>query len=196
MMKPGPAISAEVTSSSFASSATSASARSRGFSPAGLASTIAALVARSPCEGSRGGSTVIAPRLSPPGSVPAASSASSAALRWPAKAAYRVWFSRVAVFMGARIADVHEKGNRLARALAAMQVYTVYTVQNGNGAPCAGRKSPQRNQGRSQDRIDAAGSWLRKYRRRTPVGKRIVRRLCPNGANPTRLFRRLQCSGP
>jgi len=86
-MKPGPAISAEVTASSFDSSATSASARSRGFMPAGLDRTIAALVERSPCEVSRGGSTVIALRFRPPGSVPAASSASSAALRWPAKAA-------------------------------------------------------------------------------------------------------------
>ena len=64
-----------------------ASARARGFIPAGLARTMAALVARSPCEGSRGGSTATAARLSPPGRVPAASSASSAIPIWRPKAA-------------------------------------------------------------------------------------------------------------
>ena len=66
-MKPGPAISALATSSSAASFGAIASASARGLVPARLASTIAALVARSPCAGSRGGSTATAPRSSPGG---------------------------------------------------------------------------------------------------------------------------------
>ena len=58
-MKPGPAISVLVTSGSLPSSAAIFSARSRGFSPASLASAIAALVARSPWLASRGGSTTM-----------------------------------------------------------------------------------------------------------------------------------------
>ena len=57
-MNPGPAISTEVTGGSASSFGLIASASARGFVPAALASTIAALVARSPCDGSRGGSTV------------------------------------------------------------------------------------------------------------------------------------------
>jgi hypothetical protein len=53
----------------------------RGFVPAGFASTMAALVARSPCVGSRGGSTVTAAWSSPRGSCPEAASRSSAAER-------------------------------------------------------------------------------------------------------------------
>ena len=64
-MKPGPATSAPATSSSAASLGTIASASARGLVPARLASTIAALVARSPCAGSRGGSTATAPRSTP-----------------------------------------------------------------------------------------------------------------------------------
>jgi hypothetical protein len=58
-MKPGPATSAFSISGSAASFAAIASASSRGFPPASLASTMAALVANSPCAGSRGGSTVM-----------------------------------------------------------------------------------------------------------------------------------------
>ena len=57
-MKPGPAISTEVTGGRASSLGLIASANARGLVLAGLASTIAALVARSPCAGSRGGSTV------------------------------------------------------------------------------------------------------------------------------------------
>ena len=45
---------------------------SRGFLPAGLASTMAALVAMSPCAASRGGSAVMAEKSSFSGSSPAA----------------------------------------------------------------------------------------------------------------------------
>ena len=64
-MKPGPAISTEVTGGIASSFALISSASERGFVPAGLASTIAALVARSPCAGSRGGSTVTFLRRGP-----------------------------------------------------------------------------------------------------------------------------------
>ena len=57
-MKPGPATSTEMTGGSASSFGLIASASARGFVFAPFASTIAALVARSPCAGSRGGSTV------------------------------------------------------------------------------------------------------------------------------------------
>ena len=57
LMKPGPATSTLSISGSARSLAAIASASSRGFLPASLASTIAALVAMSPWLGSRGGST-------------------------------------------------------------------------------------------------------------------------------------------
>src|SRR5690606_31875161 len=89
-MKPGPAISALVTMASSTSLPTSPSASARGFVPAGLASTRAALVARSPCAGSRGGSTLTPARGTPGGRTPSASSAERAASILAAKAAYRV----------------------------------------------------------------------------------------------------------
>ena len=54
----------------FAAWAQIAAARARGFVPAPFASTIAALLARSPCVGSRGGSTATARRFSSAGSTP------------------------------------------------------------------------------------------------------------------------------
>ena len=57
LMKPGPAISTDVTGGIASSLGAIASASARGFVPAAFARTIAALVARSPCDGSRGGST-------------------------------------------------------------------------------------------------------------------------------------------
>ena len=65
LMKPGPATSTFTTVSSAESAAAMASASSRGFLPASLASTIAALVAMSPCEGSFGGSTMTRARSAP-----------------------------------------------------------------------------------------------------------------------------------
>ena len=65
-MKPGPATSARVDLvDRRPASATISSASARGLVPARLASTIAALVARSPCAGSRGGSTATAARSTP-----------------------------------------------------------------------------------------------------------------------------------
>jgi hypothetical protein len=61
-MKPGPAIFTEATFPSLRSLAAMLSASSRGFLPASFARTIAALVAISPCDGSRGGSTTIRER--------------------------------------------------------------------------------------------------------------------------------------
>ena len=58
-MKPGPATSTFATRSSARSFAAIASASSRGFLPASLASTMAALVAMSPWAASRGGSTTM-----------------------------------------------------------------------------------------------------------------------------------------
>jgi hypothetical protein len=66
LTKPGPATSAAATSASRFNSAAIRSARARGFSPAGFARTIATLVARSPCEASRGGSTAMRDRSSAP----------------------------------------------------------------------------------------------------------------------------------
>src|SRR5690606_23826896 len=53
LIKPGPAISAFATALSAGSAAISASARSRGFLPAGLASSMATLLAKSPWRLSR-----------------------------------------------------------------------------------------------------------------------------------------------
>src|SRR5205807_2948634 len=55
------------------------SARASGFSLTAPASTIAALVARSPCAGSRGGSIAMRPKSIPRGSAPASTISSSAA---------------------------------------------------------------------------------------------------------------------
>ena len=78
LMKPGPAISTLVTRGSSWRSATRSSARARGFMRASLASTMAALVARSPWEGSRGGSTTTRLTSSPDGILPASASRPSA----------------------------------------------------------------------------------------------------------------------
>ncbi len=66
-MKPGPATSAAVMSFSFARRAASFCARSRGGCFAGFARIIAALVERSPCAGSRGGSTATRVKSRPVG---------------------------------------------------------------------------------------------------------------------------------
>src|SRR5512139_3246797 len=73
-MKPGPAISTLSICGSARSLSAMAVASSRGFLPASLASTIAALVAISPCEASRGGSTTMRERSVPSGSTDAAAS--------------------------------------------------------------------------------------------------------------------------
>ena len=89
LIKPGPAISTDVTPSIFASSTTSNSAKARGFWPDGLPKTIAALVEMSPCAGSRGGSTDMLRRSRPAISDPAASNLSRAASIYSAKRAKR-----------------------------------------------------------------------------------------------------------
>ena len=78
LMKPGPATSTLSISSSARSLAAICSARSRGFALASFASTIAALVAMSPWEASRGGSTTTRDR-SAFGHPPSAASAAQAA---------------------------------------------------------------------------------------------------------------------
>src|SRR3954471_23014340 len=78
-MKPGPATSTFSTRGSARSLAAIASANSRGLRPASLASTIAALVAMSPCAASRGGSTTTRAWSIPAGSTPSAINASLAA---------------------------------------------------------------------------------------------------------------------
>src|SRR5262249_21899953 len=78
-MKPGPATSAFATRPSPRSFAAIASANGRGFVPASLASTMAALVAMSPCALSRGGSTTMRDWSIPAGSTPSATSAFVAA---------------------------------------------------------------------------------------------------------------------
>src|SRR5262249_40689423 len=68
-----------------------ASARSRGFLPASFASTMAALVAMSPCAASRGGSTTMRDWSIPAGSMPSAISARLAARTWSSTAAKMFW---------------------------------------------------------------------------------------------------------
>jgi hypothetical protein len=78
-MKPGPATSTFAINGSARSLPAMASASSRGFLPASLASTMAALVAMSPWAASRGGSTTTRDWSIPAGNSPAAASASLAA---------------------------------------------------------------------------------------------------------------------
>src|SRR5262245_47224608 len=96
-MKPGPATSAFATRSSPRSFAAIASANARGFAPASLASTMAALVAMSPCALSRGGSTTMRDWSIPAGSTPSATSASLAARTLSKTAAKTFWSLIVSV---------------------------------------------------------------------------------------------------
>jgi hypothetical protein len=83
-MKPGPAISMAATSPPLSAARTASTipcASSRGGLPAALASTMAAFTAKSPCFGSRGGSTA---------------NASAAGQRpWASSATWR-WFTALA----------------------------------------------------------------------------------------------------
>jgi hypothetical protein len=79
LMNPGPATSNCAKRSSPLSFATICSANSRGFMRASFASTMAALVAKSPWAASRGGSTAIRDCSMPAGRTPSAMSASFAA---------------------------------------------------------------------------------------------------------------------
>src|SRR5512143_1775079 len=83
LMKPGPAISTFSTNGSEASSGTMRSASSRGFLPAALARTMAALVARSPWEASLGGSSVMPSMLASCGTTPSCLSCCTAARTCP-----------------------------------------------------------------------------------------------------------------
>ena len=94
-MKPGPATSTLAIRSSARSFSATSSASSRGFLPASLASTIAALVAMSPWVGSRGGSTTTRE----------GSSAGKRARRGRARRAPRCTRARTVakIFIGARV---------------------------------------------------------------------------------------------
>ncbi len=94
-MKPGPAISTRATSSLAGSAATSACASARGLVRAALASSIAALVAKSPCSRVLGRSTTKSGGAASAGTVPAARSAS---MPWAIRALRRV-FTRGGGFM-------------------------------------------------------------------------------------------------
>src|SRR5262245_16470522 len=96
-MKPGPATSAFATKSSPRSFAAIASANARGFAPASLASTMAALVAMSPCALSREGSTTMRAWSIPAGSTPSATSAFAAARTLSRTAAKTFWSLMVSV---------------------------------------------------------------------------------------------------
>lgn len=85
-MKPGPAISTLATSSLAGNAATSAWASARGLLRAGLASSIAALVAKSPCSRVLGRSTTKSGGRVSAGRVPLARKAS---MPWPISA--RSW---------------------------------------------------------------------------------------------------------
>src|SRR5262249_46235732 len=98
LMKPRPATSAFATRSSPRSFAAIASANARGFAPASLASTMAALVAMSPCALSRGGSTTMRDWSIPAGSTPSATSAFVAA-RTLSRTAAKTFWSLMLVFV-------------------------------------------------------------------------------------------------
>ena len=83
LTKPGPATSADAISGCRPSRPASSAPRSRGFIPAGFASTMAALVERSPSAASRGGSTDKRAVSSPPGSLPSVARYSISALITP-----------------------------------------------------------------------------------------------------------------
>src|ERR1051325_5961175 len=89
-MKPGPATSTSAIRSSARSLSATSSASWRGFLSAGLASTIATLLAMSPWVGSRGGSTTTRDASSA-GNAPAAVSAASAACTRPSTFAKIFW---------------------------------------------------------------------------------------------------------
>src|SRR5262249_55171024 len=97
LMKPGPATSTLATSGSARSLAAIASASSRGFRPASLASTMAALVAMSPWVGSRGGSTSTRDWSMPAGSTPSAIRASFAA-RTRARTSAKIFVDTILTF--------------------------------------------------------------------------------------------------
>src|SRR5262245_52485836 len=83
LMKPGPAISTLSICGSEASSGAMRSASARGARPACLASTMAALVARSPCEASFGDPSVMPSVLAPGGTTPSCFSCWTAARTRP-----------------------------------------------------------------------------------------------------------------
>ena len=100
LTKPGPATSTLATSGSVRKAAAMVSASARGFWPAALASTIAALVARSPCVASRGGSTAMRDKSSAPPSLFFKSSALTVFMTRSLKSAkmfmVNLWKSRAA----------------------------------------------------------------------------------------------------
>src|SRR5262249_998798 len=108
LMKPGPATSAFATSASPRNLAAIASANGRGFVPASLASTMAALVAMSPCALSRRSSPPTPDLPLPPATMPSATTASLAAgtlSRTAAKTFWSlmsifVWWRRLTQFRG------------------------------------------------------------------------------------------------
>ena len=75
--KPGPATSADMMRSSLINNSANPSAIARGFARAGFAKTIAAFVAISPCNASRGGSTATLAKFKSAGNVPAVCMVSS-----------------------------------------------------------------------------------------------------------------------
>ena len=131
LMNPGPATSTAVTPGSPRSAWASVSASARGLDPASLASTNAALVARSPCNGSRGGSITTLAVSSPAGTAPSRPSRSITAPR-------RRWNSSK-MFMGPicwrpRPVPIRDVSESAPNAIPEWR-------QTGDGAP-AGRSGP------------------------------------------------------
>src|SRR3954467_15246406 len=104
-MKPGPATSTDAIISSRRSFSAIFSASSRGLALASRASTIAALVAMSPCAASRGGSTTTREKSVPAGQSPSLASAAHTACTRANTAAKRC-FGEGLSDMGRRLTQI------------------------------------------------------------------------------------------
>src|SRR5262245_30260693 len=153
LMKPGPAISTLSICGSEASSGPMRSASARGARPACLASTMAALVARSPCEASLGDPSVMPSVLAPEGTTPSCFNCWTAARTRP-------W-------------------NPAKTSMEAPEDYGARLTQIGGGVKQATVLGKRKAIGHSGDEIgDVAGKGAGALRRRSvaPVGRKGVGR--------------------
>src|SRR5262245_2734164 len=149
LMKPGPAISTLSICLSEASSGAMRSASARGARPACLASTMAALVARSPCAASFGDPSVMPSVLAPGGTTPSCFSCWTAARTRP-------W-------------------NPAKTSMEAPEDYGARLTQIGGGVKQAAMLGERKAIGHSGDEIrDVAGIGAGALRRRSvpPVGRK------------------------
>src|SRR5215510_12325795 len=153
LMKPGPAISTLSICGSEASSGAMRSASARGPRPACFASTMAALVARSPCEASFGDPSVMPSMLAPGGTTPSCFNCWTAARTRP-------W-------------------NPAKTSMEAPEDYGARLTQIGRGVKQAAMLGKRKAIGHSGDEIgDVAGIGAAALRRRSvaPIGRKGVGR--------------------